>query len=224
VLRSGSGARVPGERVPVVDELGLADELTDARADEMYADHRAGLLAHELDASLGLQDLALAVPPEVVDKRLDPVVAELLARLRLGESDGRDLRVAVGDPRDAGVADRGRGEPGDLLRDEDALGESAVGELQARDDVTDGEHVPEVRPAALVGEHEAAVHRETLLVEAEALRRRAASDRDQQQLRFDRVTVLDVHADTGVDVLDRLERRAGQCLDTALAEGPLELL
>src|SRR3954453_20892742 len=91
---------VVGERLPVDDQLGLADQLADARADEMYADDGPVLLAHELDAALGLEDLALAIAAEVVDERLDAVVAELLAGLCLGESDRGDLRVAVGHARD----------------------------------------------------------------------------------------------------------------------------
>ena len=63
-----------------------------------------------------------------------------------------------------------RGEPGDLLGDEDALLEAAVGELQAGHDVADGVDAVEVGAAALVGEHEAALHRDALLVVARGRR------------------------------------------------------
>ena len=64
----------------------------------------------------------------------------------------------------------GRLEAGDVLGDEDALLEAAVGQLQAGDDVADGVHALEVGAAALVGEHEAALHRDALLVVARARR------------------------------------------------------
>ena len=49
--------------------------------------------------------------------------------------------MGVGDPRDAGLVDDLRTEPGDLLGHEDALLEPAVGQLEPGDDVADREHV-----------------------------------------------------------------------------------
>src|SRR5690606_14707331 len=148
--------------VPVVDELGLADELADAGADHVDADDRArralGARLDELDGALGLEDLALAVAREVVHERLD--VAVLLPRLRLGEADRGDLRLAVGDARDARLVDRRGGQPRDLLGHEDALLEPAVGQLQAGDDVAEGVHVRQVGAQPLVDEHEPALHRD----------------------------------------------------------------
>ncbi len=86
-----------------------------------------------------------------------------------------------------GLVDRLRVEAGDLLGDEDALLEAAVGELEAGDDVADGVDAVEVGAAALVGEHEAALHGDALLVVPEAVGRRAAADRDEQQLGLDHV-------------------------------------
>ena len=88
-----------------------------------------------------------------------------------------------------------RVEPGDVLGDEDALLEAAVRELEAGDDVADGVDALEVGAAALVGEHEAAVHRDALLVVPEAVGRRAAADRDEQQLGLDHVAALDGDGD-----------------------------
>ena len=99
--------------------------------------------------------------------------------------DRRDLGVAVGDPGDAGLVDRGRVEAGDLLGDEDALLEAAVRELQARDDVADGVDALEVGAQPLVGEHEPAVHDDALLVVPEAGGGRSAADGDEQQLGVD---------------------------------------
>ncbi len=95
-------------------------------------------------------------------------------------------------------------------------------ELEAGDDVADGVDAVDVGAAALVGEHEAALHRDALLLVAEAVGGGAATDRDQQQLGLDDVAALDGHGDAGVGVLDALERRAGAEVDLALAEGPLE--
>ena len=114
--------------------------------------------------------------------------------------------------------------PGDLLGDEDALLEAAVGELQAGHDVADGVRVLEVGAQPLVGEHEAALHRDALLVVAQAGGRRPATDRDEEQLGLDDVAALDGHGDAAVGRLDALERRAGAEGDAALAEGALQHL
>ena len=88
-------------------------------------------------------------------------------------------------------------EAGDLLGHEDALLEAAVGQLQAGHDVADGVDAVEVGAAALVGEHEAALHGDALLVVPEAVGGRAAADRDQQQLGLDHVAALDGDGDAG---------------------------
>ena len=88
------------------------------------------------------------------------VVAVRRPRGGLVEPDRGDLGVGVGHARDGGLVDRLRVEPGDVLGDEDALLEAAVGQLQAGDDVADGVDALDVGAAALVGEHEAAVHRD----------------------------------------------------------------
>src|SRR4051812_32712690 len=121
-------------RLPVVDQLGLADELADPRTHHVDADHRTVRDADQLDEALRLEDLALAVAAQVVVERLD-LVAVLLAGLRLGQPHRGDLRLAVGDPRDAGLVDHRRVQPGDVLGHEDALLEAAVRELEARHDV-----------------------------------------------------------------------------------------
>ena len=90
-------------------------------------------------------------------------------------------------------------EPGDLLGDEDALLEAAVRELQAGDDVADGEDAVDVGAAALVGLHEAAVHLDADLLVAEAVGGRAATDGDEQQVGLDDGAALDgdLHAGVG---------------------------
>ena len=132
--------------------------------------------------------------------------------------------MGVRHPRDAGLVDRLRVEPGDLLGDEDALLEAAVRELETGHDVADGVHAVEVGPAALVGEHEAAVHGDALLVVPEAVGGRPAADRDQEQLGLDHVPALDGDGDALVGDLDALEGGAGAEVDLALAEGALERL
>ena len=150
------------------------------------------------------------------------VVAVRRAGRGLVESDRGDLGVAVGDARDTGLVDRGRVEPGDVLGDEDALLEAAVGQLQAGHDVAHGVHTLEVGAEALVGEHEATLHGDALLVVPEPVRRRSAPDRDQQHLRLDHVSALDDDRDALVGDLEALERRAGADVDLPLLEGTLE--
>ena len=151
------------------------------------------------------EDLALAVAAEVVLERLHLVVAVLLLGLGLGEPDRGDLRVAVGDARDAAVDDRDRVQAGDLLGDEDAVGEAAVRQLQAGHEVADGEHVRHVGAQALVGGHEAAVDGDAGLLVAEAGGRRAAADRDEQQLGVDGVAGLQRDVDAAVVLGDAAE-------------------
>ena len=104
---------VVGVRLPVVDELGLADQLADPVADQVDADDRAVLAADQLDEALGLEDLALAVAAEVVGQRLDAVGAVLLARPRPRR--GRPRRSRGGSRSPAGCRPR-RSAPGRARR------------------------------------------------------------------------------------------------------------
>src|SRR5262245_42322799 len=61
-------------RLPVDDELALADLLAHPGTDHVDTDDRSVLLAHQLDEALGGEDLGLAVAAEVVLVRLDVAV------------------------------------------------------------------------------------------------------------------------------------------------------
>ena len=144
----------------------------------------------------------------------------------LGEADGGDLRVAVGDLRDVDVLDHGTGfSAGDLLGHEDALLESAVRELEAGDDVADGVDGADVGVQALVGDDEAAVHGDAGFLVAQAGGGRAAADGDEQQVGLERLAVGQGDHDAVVVLLDALSKKhAGVELDAALAERALEQL
>ncbi len=116
------------------------------------------------------------------------------------------------------------GEAGELLGDEDALLETAVGQLQPRHDVADRVDALDAGAAALVGRDEATLHGNALLLVAEPVGGRPAPDGDQQQLGLEGLAALDGHGDTVVGALDRLEAGAGGEGDLALAEGALERL
>ena len=131
----------------------------------------------------------LAVAAEVVLVGLD--LAVRLPGLGLGEADGGDLGVAVGDPRDRRLDDRRGSQPGDLLGDEDALLEAAVRELEPGHDVADGIHALDAGPQALVGRDEAAVERHAGLLVPEAVGDGAAADGDEQQVGLDGRAVLE---------------------------------
>ena len=181
-----------GQRLPVVDQLRLGDQFADPVTDDVDAEYRAVLLGHELDRALGLEDLALAVAGQVVGERRDLVRAVAFGRLCLGEADGRHLRVGVGDARDAGVVDRDDRQAGDVLGDQDALGEADVGELRAS-----ARRSPTARtPRALVRQNSSMTTNPRsmvtpLLLVAEAVGRRAPADRDEQQLGFERLAALE---------------------------------
>ena len=69
---------IAGQRLPVVDQLGLADLFPHAASHHVDADHRTVGALHELDESRGGQDLALAVTAQVVLVGDDPVRSVLL--------------------------------------------------------------------------------------------------------------------------------------------------
>ena len=142
----------------------------------------------------------------------------------LGEAHRGDLGVAVGDSGDARFVDDGRVESGDVLGDEDALLEAAVGQLETRHDVAGGADPGHVGAEALVGEDEAAVHRDADLLVAELRRGRAASDRHQQQVGLVRLAGLDGHTDALLCAFGGLDRRVGLRGDAAAAERTLDHL
>ena len=114
-------------------------------------------------------------------------------------------------------------EPGDVLGDEDALGEAAVRELQPGDDVAHGVDAVDGGAAALVGDDEAAVERDAGLLVAQPVGDRAAADGDEQQVGDELVAALEVHRH-GVEpsCVRRLEPHAGAERDAALAERALQ--
>src|SRR5450756_1197280 len=216
------GGDVLGMCLPVHDQLAFSDELADARTDHVHADDRSVPHPYELDEPRRAEDLALAIAAQVVLDHVDRVGAVHLARLDLRQPDRRDLGGTVGDPGDAALVDGGGCEAGDLLGDEDALLESALGELEAGHDVADGVDVRDTRVQPLVRDDESAVECHALLLVTEAVRARAAPYGDEQQIGVDRLARLerDVHA---VVVLGRAaEPHAHPEGDPALAEGPLE--
>ena len=134
--------------------------------------------------------------------------------------------VAVGHAGDARVDDRLRLEAGDLLGDEDAVREAAVRELQARDEVADGEHAVDVGRETLVGGHPATVDRDAGLFVAHAGGVGSAADSDEDQVGLDRRAVLEGHRDAGsvcstpvnftpvLKLILRLRNARSSCLDS----------
>src|SRR5699024_5599751 len=213
-----------GECLPIDDELGFAGLLGQAGTDAVHTDDGSVLLTDDLDQSARVEDHRLAVAAEVVLQRFDLVLAVLLRRLCGGESDGEDLRLAVGHTGNAGFQHGNRVQSGDLLGDEDALPEGAVGELEAGDDVAAGVDVADSGVEPFVGQHESAVHRDALLFEAEAFGDRATAHGHEHVLGLEGRTVLqgDLHAVGGF--LDALEHHTELAAAPALLAGALEVL
>src|SRR3954452_18577788 len=92
---------VLGMRLPVVDQLGLADALAGPGSDDVHAEHRTVLLADQLDEPGRLGALSPAMPAGVVGGDLHASVAVLIPSRALVEPDRGDLGGAVGDPRNA---------------------------------------------------------------------------------------------------------------------------
>ncbi len=96
----------------------------------MDAHHRSVGQGDQRHGTRGLEDLRLAVAREVVGVRHD--LAVQLGGPGRRQTHRRHLGRGVGDPRDVVVVDVRGAQPGEALREEDALGESDVGELEPR--------------------------------------------------------------------------------------------
>jgi hypothetical protein len=105
-------------RFPGDGQLALADELADAIADQMDADHGPVDQADDLDDAARADDLASAVAGQVVLRDGDRVAVGG-TRGCLGDADGGHLGVRVGDPRDGVLRDHDGSEARDLLGHED---------------------------------------------------------------------------------------------------------
>ena len=98
-------------------------------------------------------------------------------------------------------------------------------ELEPGHDVADGVDAVDVGAAALVGEHEAALHRDALLLVAEPVGGRASSDGDEQQVGLEGLAALDGDGDAVVGAASRDSKRVPvREGDLALAERALERL
>src|ERR1035437_2235506 len=225
-MRVNEFGDVVGVGLPVVDQLCLTHQLADSCAHHVYPHDGASIVlaahADQLDTPGGPEDLALAVPGEVVDHGAD--LAVLLLGLRLGEADRGDLRVAVGDLRDAGLVDRCRVEASQLLGNEDPLPEAAVSELETGNNVADRVDAVQVGAQLLVGDDEASVHVDPSFFVPDVRGARATPDSDEKQVRVDRVAVLQAYLHAAVVLLDAGELDPGLEGDSALAEGALKLL
>src|SRR5699024_8100059 len=154
---------------------------------------------------------------------LGDLVATFPGLLR-GHADRCHLGLAVSDTRHAVVVDHRRVLPGDVFGDEDALGEADMGQLQARDQVTDRIDVADTGVQVLVDLHETTVERDALLLVTEPLGDRAAADGDQENFRLQDLATLEGDRDAGVGFFDRFERFTELGLDLAPPEGPLQQL
>ena len=119
-----------GQRLPVVDQLSLGDQLADPFADDVHAEHRAVHLGDQLDRALGVEDGAAAVAGQVVGDGLDLVGADFSTAWASVRPTDATSGAGVGDARDAGVVDRNDRQAGDVLGHQDAFGEADVRQLQ----------------------------------------------------------------------------------------------
>src|ERR1044071_2004349 len=227
-VRVDDAPQLFGRRFEVEGDDGLVNDLGRVRADDVDAQQLVVLrLADDLDEALLLaEDARLARGREGELRRLH-VVAQLL-RLRLGQTDGRDLRVAVGARGHVAQVDRVRLLAGDLLDGEDALLRREVREPRRRDHVADGEDPGLARAAELVHLDRPALDLDLRPFEPEPFQVRHAPDGDQKHLRFETdvaaLRVLARDADARVRSLDLFELRARQALQAALAERLLKRL
>src|SRR5690606_16007812 len=99
---------------------------------------------------------------------------------------------------DVDVGDDDGAQPREFFRDENALLESAVGELQSGHNVTDGVHTGDVRRESFVRDDEAAIHGDADLFEAEPRRRWATAHGNEKDVGFDGLAVFEGHDNTRV--------------------------
>src|SRR5947209_5662471 len=198
------------------------------RADDMDAQKLVvARLGDDLDEALLLAEYARLARSRERELRDLHVVAHL-ARLRLGESDGRHLRVAVSARGHVAQVYRVRLAACDLLDNHDALFRGEVRERGRRDHVADGIDVRFARAAELVHRNVAALHFYLRPLKSESFRKRHAPDGDEQHLGFERnvaaLSVLARRAHAVFSLLDLLKLRPRERLDAALAERFFQLL
>ena len=189
----------------------------------MEAHDRTALNRDQLDDARRGQDRRLSVSSEVVLDRTH-LIAKLFACLLFGHADRGDLRLAEGHARDVDIRLHRRVQAGDFLGDEDALHEAAVSELETGDDVADCVNVANASVQAVVGDHEAAVQRDSSLLVAQALGDGAAADGDQEDVSVESLAVFGLNVNTLLILRSRGEAGVRVELDAALAVGALELL
>ena len=176
------GVHVAGEflggQIPLVGQRHLREHLGDVVAHKVPAEEFVGVgVGDELGESGCLaESLGLAVGAERESGGLD--VVTLVLGLRLGEPEGRDLRLAEGGPRHEPVVAQGHGfGAGHGLGGHDALRLGHVGELQFGGDVADGVDALDVGAHEVVDRDGAAVGQlDACVLQAEALDSRREAD------------------------------------------------
>src|SRR5580765_7836322 len=218
--------QVLGRRLEGAAERRLGDELGHARPDHVDTEDLAvACVAHQLDEPVHVSGRhGAAEGPEREAADADVVAAG--TRVRLAETDRRDLRCAVDADRDArriggnGMLSRHR-----LDRD-DALLRRRVGEEERPDDVADRPHVSGARPHLAVDDDESLVETYAALFERDPVRQRRAPDGDEDLRGLDgtrRVRAGERQAGPVGGGREILVEMARQDLDALALEHPLEL-
>ncbi len=210
------------QRLPVVDELPLRDQVGGVGADDVDAqDLPAALLRKHLHvAGAALHHGAGVVAErELAGLEVDARLLQLL----LGPAHRADLGGAVVDLRHAAVVDGGDRVALDLVGHHHPLHERGVGQPDRRDDVADGVDDAAVaelhaRPAVLVDGDEVAVDGDPGGLHAHVVGDRPAADGDHQQVALDRRALVGGDGDGAVTLLHVLHPLADQGLDPGLAE------
>src|SRR5690606_23708575 len=196
------------------------------RADDVGAEEFAvPLVADDLDEAVSVAHGP--GPPVRAERELaDLDVEALFTGLVFGQSDGRDLGVAVRHARDVRVVDTPVRDPGDDLGGDDPLVRRLVREERRTGAVADRVHAGDVRPHEVVDDDEAVLGLDARLVEPDIVDDRRAADGDQHALGLDRLRLPVLHLDGQLDAVlpdvRLLEPGAGMHGDPPLLERRLD--
>src|SRR5699024_9036192 len=137
-----------------------------------------------------------------------------------GQSDERDLGIAVDAPRDPVVIDRYRLVSQQLFDDVDRLGVTDVSESGCVDEIANGPDTVDSGSQLFVDFDEATlVDADTGAIEAERIGQRSSPDREDDRVDLDRIPTFEAQCETRIAGLDAADRHGGVHVDVPAFEG-----
>ena len=158
----------------------------------METHNRSVLDLYQLHEPGGFQHLRLRIAQHIGLLRDDIVRAVNFLGFRFGQAHGGNFGFAERYARNVVIGHDARVQSCDFLCDKDPLHRGAVRQLQTGHNVSDCINIPPSGVQAFVGQHETAIHRDALCLVTHVRCVRASSNRYQQVISTESLTVLGV--------------------------------